>query len=54
MKTTIPYSTPLVQVVELSPEAGLMNPSNFGDANAPGQDFGGGNSQVLRRLCNMA
>lgn len=43
MKTTIPYSTPLVQVVELSLEAGLMNPSNFGDANAPGQDFDGGN-----------
>ena len=43
MNTALPYSAPLVQVVELCLEAGLMNPSNFGNSNAPGQHFVGGN-----------
>ena len=43
MKERIVYSAPKVCPVVLQPEGALLNLSNFGDNNAPGEGFGGGN-----------
>lgn len=43
MKERIVYSAPQVRPVVLQPEGALLDLSNYGDNNAPGQAFDGGN-----------
>lgn len=43
MRERIQYTVPTAQALVLQPEGTLLNLSNYGDPNAPGQNFGGGN-----------
>ncbi len=43
MKERIIYTAPTAQPIVLQPEGALLNLSNYGDNNAPGEGFGGGN-----------
>ncbi len=43
MRERIQYTVPTAQALVLQPEGTLLNLSNYGDNNAPGQNFGGGN-----------
>lgn len=43
MKEHIKYTAPAAQPLVLQPEGTLLNLSNYGNNNAPGQGFDGGN-----------
>lgn len=43
MKEGIVYNAPQVRPIVLQLEGTLLELSNFGDTNAPGEGFGGGN-----------
>ena len=43
MRERIQYTVPTAQALVLQPEGTLLNLSNYGGNNAPGQNFGGGN-----------
>ncbi len=42
MKERIIYTAPTAQPIVLQPEGALLNLSNYGDNNAPGQGYGSG------------
>lgn len=43
MKERIPYTAPVALTLVLEPAGTLLEWSNYGENNAPGQGFSGGN-----------